>query len=1078
MSVYRVSVIIPAARMTHDEIIDASKSLGEISCTDASIRGHADSELLFARFADSLQAALSTAIADVKRAGYPVSKVELERIAISVCPILLKILAIILAAIMPGVTFGQAEQQDALQLIESERGGRHWVDEQTAPAKSPEESLQCLQIEPGFEIRLVAAEPLVRDPVAIAFDRYGRMFVAEYGDYPTGPPDGGEPLSRIVLLEDSDHDGQVDRRHVFADGLSFAHSLMPWNDGLLVGAQTEILFLTDTDGDHVADVRRVLFDGFTPAHAQMQIGCPQWGIDNWIWLNYGSGDVASSENPDARIRMPQRDFRFHPRSMQFEADTGMGQYGNTIDRWGHRFYCTNRSPIITTLLAAAALKRNPHAVITKTQYNVGKSGGETRVYPLVDMKSNHLSHAGTHTSACGVTAYHGDLLDAEHAESVFVCEPIGHLVTRSIVEPHGIRLTARRARRKADFLASTDTWFRPVSLANGPDGALYLADMYRLWVEHPKFLPPEVVLRLDWRAGEDRGRVYRIVPKGKRARPFRTPETTQQVVALLEDPNGWRQFLGQRLLVERQHNDAVPLLRQLLRHGDLPTTRLHALWTLDGLESLEVADVNHDLNDIYQHVRRDAVRLAGPLLHHESVHQKIVERAADDDPRVRFQVVLALGNTDRPEATRLLAALALRDGHDSWFTDGLLTSTKTRSGAIVFALIADGEFASNGDAAKSRLLRKLAEVVGARGDIDELNSLLHTLTASPTEGVWWQAAILSGLGTGLPRHQGALCPVTLSQLMTRPPDQLATLIAPLRRIFEHNRLTAQDRSRSVADRVAAVGLLTYQPFAEAAPALEALLAGDQPADVRTACISALSANGSPAAAEIVLRRWTELVPSIRGTALTMLLRRVESIRLLLNGMSQGHIETSVLSIDQRVLLLKHSDEGIRTLATKLLGGAVSENRRAVVQEYQDALSLPGSPESGAAVFRRTCAQCHIVDGYGYKAGPDISDVRNRSRPALLYDILDPNAKVEPRFTAYTVVATDGRTFNGLIASESTDAVVLQMAEGKQQVIGRSEIDEIRSSSVSLMPEGVEKDVSVQEMADLLEFLAKRSTRDN
>ncbi|MFQ5731231.1 MAG: PVC-type heme-binding CxxCH protein, partial [Planctomycetaceae bacterium] len=344
-----------------------------------------------------------------------------------------------------------AQKQDALRTIEGTRGGRHWVNAKTAPPKSPQESLKSLKIEPGFTVQLFAAEPLVMDPVAITFDERGRMFVVEYGDYPVGPPKKGPPLSRVVMLEDTDGDGRADKRHVFADKLNFAHSLMAYKGGMLVGAQTQILFLKDTDGDHRADVREVLFDGFTPAHPQMQIGCPRWGLDNWVTLNYGPGRITSKASPGRTRAMPRLDFRFHPLTMEFGPDSGLGQYGNTVDNHGNRFFCTNRNPIMTTALPYAAMRRNPFAVIPKGYYDVGASGGATRVYPLVAMKSNYLSHAGTHTSACGVTAYRGDFRTADLQRSVFVCEPIGNLVTRSIVDDAGIALTAKRARPKADF---------------------------------------------------------------------------------------------------------------------------------------------------------------------------------------------------------------------------------------------------------------------------------------------------------------------------------------------------------------------------------------------------------------------------------------------------------------------------------------------------------------------------------------------------------------------------------------------------------------------------------------------------
>ncbi len=701
----------------------------------------------------------------------------------------------------PGVITGVPQPQRlpppaALDLIEQERGGRHWVDAGTAPPRSPAESLACLQIEPGFEVELVAAEPIVRDPVAIAFDHRGRMFVAEYADYPVGPPAGDPPLSRVVLVEDTDADGVADRRQVFADRLDFANSLMAFDGGLLVAAKTQILLLKDTDGDDVADSREVLFDGFTPAHPQMQISNPRWGIDNWIYCNYAPGKVSSSRQPDRRVDLPRNDFRFHPRTLEFEPVSGWGQYGNTIDRWGQRFYCTNRNPIITNHLPLSAVRRNPFAVITRSFYDVGKAGGETRVYPLVEMQSNYLSHAGTHTAACGVTAYRGDLFAGDGQRSLFVCEPIGHLVTRSIVESDGLRLRARRARVQADFLASTDRWFRPVSGATGPDGGLYIADMYRLWVEHPKFLPPEVAARLDWRAGEDRGRIYRIVPEGVTARPFRTPPRWEEWVELLEDPNAWRQFLGQRWLVERQDQRAVPMLRELLARSRRATTRLHALWTLAGLQSLQQTDILTALDDSHAIVRRDAVRLASASSQDTVIFAKLAERARDDDPRVRFQVAVALGDIDRNQATTLLTELAARDGHDEWFAAGILTSVRERAGAILIGLVDRSAHPIEGG--ELELLRALADVVGARGDTAELTAVMQRVASDQPTGLGWRAAVLRGLGGGLARHRGSLGRVTLADLLSQPPESLAGPAASSPPT--HRRIRIHDAGRNAAGR--------------------------------------------------------------------------------------------------------------------------------------------------------------------------------------------------------------------------------------------------------------------------------------
>ena len=976
------------------------------------------------------------------------------------------------------------QKQDALKSIEGTRGGRHWVNAKTAPPKSPQESLKSLKIEPGFGVQLFAAEPLVFDPVAIAFDERGRMFVVEYGDYPIGPPKKGPPLSRVVMLEDSNGDGRADKRHVFADKLNFAHSLMAFKGGMLVGAQTQILFLKDTDGDHRADVREVLFDGFRPAHPQMQIGCPRWGLDNWVYLNYGPGRITRKAAPGKTLAMPRLDFRFHPLTMEHGPDSGLSQYGNTFDNWGHRFFCTNRNPIMTTALPYAAMRRNPYTVIPKGYYDVGASGGETRVYPLVAMKSNYLSHAGTHTSACGVTAYRGDFRNAQLQRSVFVCEPIGHLVTRSIIEANGVTLSAKRARPKADFLASTDTWFRPASLAIGPDGAIYVADMYRLWVEHPKFLPPDIAKRLDWRAGEDRGRIYKILPQGAKPRRFQPPKTTADLVKLLGDPNGWRRSLGQRLLVERQATEAVPALRTLLanrrRTEQAALARLHALWTLDGLGALQFADIERTLNDSNPFLRRDAVKLAARgLKAHPDRLRRLAKSADDGDIRVRFQLALALGETDDPRATELLARLALRDGRDRWFALAVLTAAKNRSGAILAKLLKNEKFTANGDSARIDLVRRLATVAGSRGDEDELAALLKTVTDSPRSGVWWQTATLSGLARGLPRHRGRLGRTSLSKLVASPTEKLAGPMKRVNRLLEQIAQIAVDQKRSVGDRVAAIPLLAYRPIGRTATAFEKLLASSQPVEVKLACLNAMqAAGGYERLADIVLKRWPELGPSVRRPALTMLLRRSATTRQMLAAMAARRMKPSVLDIDQRVRLLKHRNPQIRKLAAKLFGGAISANRREVAERYRPALTRKGDIAAGFKVFQKSCAKCHKVDGKGYDVGPDISDVRNRSRKALLYDILDPNLKVEPRYTDYVVATSDGRVWNGLMVSETSAAIVLRQPEGKQQVIPRADIVRIRASGKSLMPEGVEKEISIQQMADLLEFLQRPRKSEN
>ncbi len=973
-----------------------------------------------------------------------------------------------------------------LDSVDRVRGGRHWIDQPTDPPRSPAESLKAFEIEEGLEIALFAAEPLVKDPVAIAFDEFGRAFVVEYGDYPTGPDDpNAKPLSRVVILDDTDGDHVADRRTVLADHLDFAHSLLPYGGGIIVGARTQLLFLKDTDGDDRADVREVLYEGFTPAHPQMQIGNPRYGLDNRVYCNYGPGTITSPKRPGEKVVMPRGEFVFEPKTWEFGPAAGLGQFGNTIDNWGRRFFCTNRNPIMTAPIPWEVARRNKYAPLSKLHYDVAPAGGDTRVHPLVSMKSNYLSHAGTHTSACGVTAYRGDLLGPEYVDDVFVCEPIGHLVTRSKIVEDGVELRAERIGGDRDFLASLDTWFRPASLADGPDGALYLADMYRLWVEHPKFLPDEVAERIDWRAGEDRGRIWRITRAGAEARPFDPPKTTADRVALLVDTNGWRRELGQRLIVEREDHEAAYALRGVLKSRKppleevvLPTSpaggRLRAMYALLGLGELVERDLKHGLQDLSPHVRRASARLLAERFAEDRRLPELfgnIARASTDE-QLRFEVLLGLGELRHPSVPESVAIVARRDGENRWVRNAVLTACEERSGAVLRSLVSDEAWTASGDGAKIDLVRRLAAVVGVRGRLGELREVLELLDDRATTGGWWRAATLTGLSEGLSRHRGKLGRTSLAKLLADPPTTLAGSVAGARRVLEEAAAVAVDDKEPVGDRLAAIGLLGTGPFDGFAPLAVTLTKPSQPPEVRRRTLEAMRNRGVPAA-RVVLDAWPSLSPDLRGTALPMLLGRTDTARLTLEAMLEGRVEPSAVDLDLRVRLLRHRDDEVRKAAAELFGGAVSPNRREVAREYAAALSGEADVVRGRLVFTRVCAKCHRLDGAGHQVGPDLSDVSNRPRDALLHDVLDPNRKVEPRFQEYSVVTTDGRLFNGLLASETEEQIVLARPEGREETVPRADVELLKATGRSLMPEGVEKDVSVDEMRDLLEFLVNR-----
>lgn len=958
-----------------------------------------------------------------------------------------------------------------------------WVpsaDEAQQPAMSPEETLKTLQLPAGLVAEIVAAEPLVTDPVAITFDDQGRLFVVEYRDYPDGPPEGQPPLSRIKMLEDTDGDGRMDKMHIFAENLSFAQGILAWNGGLLVTKAPEVLFMKDTDGDHRADVTEVLFTGFKPGNPQLRTAHPRWGMDNWIYLSNGlsGGEVTRTEDNSGPININRLDFRFDPQTMRFEPATGLGQFGNTFDDWGNRFFCSNRNPTMYSILPYAAMVRNPYAFITNGYEDVAPAGGEAKVYPRAATLTTAFSHTGTHTAACGVTVYRGDLLGEEYSNNVFVCEPTGYLVTRSYLKPKGVSFSVERAQPKVDFLTSTDRWFRPVSCANGPDGALYVVDMYRAIIEHPQYMkswfPDDYIASLDFRQGDERGRIWRIRPEGSKARPYSPPKTTDDLVALLSDPNGWRRMVGHRLLVERQATDAVPKLEQLVRTAENPLTRAHALWVLDGLHSVSDDLLLEVLGDSSPRVQEIAVQLAGPRLEKsDTLRAAVAKLCTSDDPRVRLNVTFAAGETGHEDVIPALVQIGLRDADDAWISKGVLTAVKERSAAVLAGLLANEGFASSGKPSRVNLVTSLASIAGARGDLAELASLLETITSTDRVGTWWQTAAVTGLAEGLPRHKGSLGKTSLAALIAKPPAELAGPAEKVRELLERIADLATDRKRNVSDRVAAINLLGYQKYEQAQSVLPELLTPEQPKEIQLAAVRAMQTLNNDGCAEILLEAWGSLGPDVRSGALDLMLRRTSTTKILLAAMDKGDVSPGVVDLDQRTRLLRSGDKDIKELATKIFGGGVSANRKQVIETYKAAATGTGDPHAGEKAFKKVCAACHRIDGQGHEVGPDISDVRNKTREQLLFDILDPNGAVEPRWTDYSVATVDGRVLNGLLVSQTEEAIVLRRSEGKEDVIPRADIEMLRATGKSIMPEGIEKDLSVQEITDLLSFLKDR-----
>jgi putative membrane-bound dehydrogenase-like protein len=909
--------------------------------------------------------------------------------------------------------------------------------------RTPEQALAEFKIRPGLRLELVAAEPEVTSPVAAAFDERGRLFVVEMLDYPvydkSKPPQG-----RVKCLEDKDGDGRYETATVFADALLMAQGVLPWRGGILVTQAPNVLFLKDTDGDGKADVRDTLYSGFAVENPQLRVSHPTFGLDNWIYVANGQrgGKIKNAAKPEsAAIDISGQDFRFDLIHDRAEAISGFGQFGLTFDDWGHRFVCTNRNHLIPMVIPNHYFKRNPFLAAPAPLGDNQSAGGSARVHPISRNWTLMSAHSGTFTASCGVFVYRGELLPKEYQGHVFTCEPTGNLIHEEVLTPSGGSFTWKPPHEGTEFLASPDTWFRPVSMLSGPDGALYVVDMYRTEVEHPDWVPADMKSRYDFNHRRDQGRIWRVVPEGKRnpaPRPKIAEASTADLVALLDHPDARWRTTAQRLLIERQDRDAWGPLRKLAVSGS-PLGRLHAAWTLEGHQQLEIDLVLRLMTDAHPGLRENAVRLAERFAGQKPVQELLVKLADDPDSHVRWQTALALGAWDSDAILEPLAKIAAGAIEDRWTRLAVLTAVPTRAGQLI-PKIQDPVF-----------LRELATIVGGRRDKEEIAAVIRDLGSEKGRR---QTSVLNGLAEG----------------MSRRGTKLGDFLGTLPDVLKQAGVVAADAARPLPERLDAVKLLVHLPWDAASPSLAALLGEEQPQEVRIAAVSALSTHGRPEVPAMLMKHWKKALPALRREILEAMGRRPERIQALLGEIEADRMMPGELGAALLKSVLNHGDASIRDRAKKVVQNKMPEERQKTIDRYKAALSLAGDAKKGREVFKTNCAACHKIAGLGTLVGPDIADTLNKAPEQLLVDILDPSRVIDNNYANFIVKKKSGAVLTGYISAQTGSSLTLRRGEGQEDVVLRDDIDEMKSSGVSLMPEGLEKNVTIEGMADLIAFI--------
>lgn len=636
---------------------------------------------------------------------------------------------------------------------------------------TPEETVKTFQFAGPFKAEVFASEPLVADPVSMVFAENGDAYVVEMAD--ANMPDSLKGRGQIVILRDLDKDGKADTSIVFATGLKEATTVLPWKGGLIVTAAPEILYLKDTTGDGKADIREVLFAGFFEDNDEAQITSLRFGVDNWIYANNDGepGEVTFTRKPDASpLSMRGADFRFRLDRNEFERTTGPGQYGQAIDDWGHRFFTKNSLHIQQVVIPWRYVHRNPYlpAAVARAIKNISdhdpimfqrtpapywrdertkrrNKAFEERNLPPTEYAKDHF------TGASGGTFYGGDAFGDPYYGSVFTGDVAGNLVHRDVLatpaDGHDPFYVAQRGEgeQQQEFLASTDPWFRPTNFETGPDGCLYVVDMYRQHIETPVSIPDDLAAEMDFSAGSDKGRIYRILPQegtGKAAVPDLEAKTSSALVELLSHPNRWWRLHAHKLLIERQDKSVVPAVKALFGSSPDDRVRIQALYVLEGLDALDADVVRSALKDASPGVRENAAMLAE---HFPACLPQLEALIDDPSARVAFQATLSLGEFKGNNITNDLAKVLEKYGSNSWFRAAVLSSEPGSSISLVKQLTAPGSFMEKASWGQA-FLKDIAYVIGAGEGGKSVNEMLALPVVKENAAA---SAIFHGLIEGL-----------------------------------------------------------------------------------------------------------------------------------------------------------------------------------------------------------------------------------------------------------------------------------------------------------------------------------------
>ena len=984
----------------------------------------------------------------------------------------------------------------------------------------PEESIKHYIVPKNFHLELFLDESdLQGNPISKNWDERGRLWISETVDYPTELMPPSEGRDHIRICEDTDHDGRADKFTLFAENLSIPTGIEFCRDGIVIQAGVETLFLRDTDGDGKADQREVLITGWAMNDTHGGVSNFQYGLDNRYWAMQGYNDskpkYAGGEHPGFR----QGPWNFtiggppaHPEvtHVEFIRSTNNNSWGLGSSEEGLVFASTaNGVPSVFVPIP----NRYYESVRGWTPQLVAESIARDHLFDPITDNVRQVDWHGGYTAGAGHALYTARTYPKSWWNRVaFVCGPTGHLVGTYVLERDGANY---KADNPFNLVASDDEWSAPIMAEVGPDGNVWILDWYNFIVQHNpvpngfkngKGNAYESDLR-----DKSHGRIYRLVYDGDEGQPDATippaldAANPSTLVAGLSHSNRlWRRH-AQRLLVERGELDVVEPLIALIQNPSIDETgnnagAIHALWTLHGLGALSDAEgaafqaAVSALKHAAAGVRRNAALV---LPAKDASTQALVEANlfADSDMQVRLAALMALADMPFKEnAGAAIAHLAANEEMlaDRYLADGIIFAAAAHSKAFLGNLLF-AQVATNNET-RSNVARVVAEHV-ARSGI-EAKGLEELLTRIASSKASVRQAVIEGLVAGWPAASepaniNADTEKALGAIVESTP---IAEIGPLLRLgallgsselgkysaafTEQLQNQVDDDALVASDRIAAAEewLAIAADREKAVTSLVERLSPQLAPEVSTGVIRSLANTTADNVATQLLDVWPTMTPAQRTDIVAVLMAKPSTTFELLNAIQEQKIGFGDLSLDQRQTLVNHPRERVRQQAQQLMdaaGSTVNSARQEVIDQYSAAAHATGDIAQGKALFIKNCAVCHKHSGEGKEVGPDLTGMAVHPKEELLTHILDPSRGVEGNFRRYTLLTVDGKILTGMLAAESLTSVDLIDAEGKKQSVSREDIEQLTSSNKSVMPEGMEQQLNLSQMTDLLEFLTNK-----